>query len=116
MAATVMMPEPKTATKTAKPALAKALESATTTPVEQTAFTIPVFMKDGKLDHIVKYTDFPKTPEGRLAFCDWKIECWKDRKASLTEKADPIAVLKRQRDKLEQKMKKLQEELEKAGK
>jgi hypothetical protein len=52
---------------------------------------IPVFKdKDGALLKL-RRKDFPKSKEGRMAFCDYQIARWADRKIRVGKQSDPNA-------------------------
>jgi len=59
----------------------------------------------------LKSKDFPGTKEGRLAYCDYRIERWKVRKLVIEKQGDPLAKKKARLAKREAEVAKLKAEL-----
>jgi hypothetical protein len=76
------------------------------TPVETKTVAIPNFFTNGvngatrKLDR----SHFPKTKEGKAAFCDYMIAKWTWRKEVSNKKSDPNAKLEKQKENLQKKL------------
>ena len=100
------------AKKTRTPA-EKAADSAkngnATKPVDDRP--IPEFRdKDEQLKKL-KASDFPKTKEGKLAYCDYNLERWKDKRKAVEKGLDPKAKKMKRREKLLAQLAALDEEL-----
>lgn len=72
---------------------------------------IPVFFGADK--GLVKHTkkDFPKTRAGKLAFCDYMVAVYQQRKVEIAAKSDPKKRLKARLEKAQAKVAQLQKEL-----
>lgn len=71
-------------------------------------------VKNGKLTKLAR-EDFPKSPAGKVAWFDYMIAKWTNRKERYMLRNDPKAKAKRELDDLEAKKKKLLEQLKALG-
>lgn len=72
----------------------------------------PAFRDEGGNLFKLRPTDFPKTREGRVGWCDYQIEKWTDKKAQVEKQADPKARKLAKLEKLKAKLAELEAELE----
>jgi hypothetical protein len=56
-------------------------------------------------------SDFPRSKEGRMAFCDYQIAKWTDKKDKYSKGDDPRAQKLAKLEKLKQKLDELEKEL-----
>jgi len=90
-------------------ALTKALKKKVR--VANRAKTIPVFQKDGKLVlSKLGSGDFPATKAGKMAYCDFQILKWQEKKAAIAAKDDPISKTQAKIDKLTKQLELLKKE------
>ena len=59
----------------------------------------------------LKGKDFPKSKEGKLAFCDYQIARWDDKKKDVEAKYDPKKKKLRKLEKLQAQLAKLEAEI-----
>jgi len=73
---------------------------------ETKVVNIPNFYTNGKDGQTKKLDrhDFPKTKEGKSAFCDYMVAKWNWRKVVLNTKADPNAKLEKKKAELQKKI------------
>ena len=75
---------------------------------------IPAFKdSEGQLKKL-RRTDFPKTKDGKIAFCDYQIARWEIKKVASAKTLDPMAKAKRRREKLLKRLAALDAEMAKA--
>lgn len=87
-------------------------KSNTTTPVVDTkdekkkhAKEIPTWLHaNGKPVKKLKSSDFPYTKAGKLAYADYRIACWQEKKIEIAKQAEPKNKLQTQREKLQKKL------------
>lgn len=72
---------------------------------------IPEFYDEDKQLKTLKQRDFPTTKDGRMSWCDYQIERWKIRKEEISKRMDPLAKKRKKRERLQEQLKKLEEEL-----
>ncbi len=73
--------------------------------------TIPDFRDaDGKLLDL-KAKDFPKTIEGELAYCNYQIAKWSERKKQIESASTPMYKMRLRREKLLAQIAMLDEEI-----
>jgi len=61
----------------------------------------------------LKSSDFPKTKEGKMAYCDYNIEKWTVKKTAVEKGADPKTKKLKRREKLLSALKELDESIAK---
>jgi len=60
----------------------------------------------------LKGKDFPKTKEGRIAWCDYQIARWQEKKLAVEKRDDPAAKKLAKLEKLKKQLSDLEKEIE----
>ena len=94
--------------------MANATEQKTTTK-DAGPKDVPAFRDNESNLFKLRRRDFPRNQEGRLAFCDYQVERWQDRKERLSKAADPNAKALKKLESMRKKMTELAEQLKAAG-
>jgi len=85
---------------------------AETTEVVETEITeIPTFRDEQGHLFKLRGKDFPKNKDGKLAYCDYWIEYWNDRKKVIVEGEDPKTKKEKRLARLRDELAKLEKEL-----
>jgi hypothetical protein len=74
--------------------------------------------KDGELKTL-KRNQFPKSAAGKMAYCDYQLARWTEKKDAIGKQVDPLKRKKAKKERLQKLLKQLEEELaleEKAAK
>jgi len=80
-------------------------------PKKPVVTVIPDFVdKDGELKKL-KSKMFPKTKEGKMAYCDYQIKRWEVKKVAVEKGTDPLEKKKRRIEKLKKTLAILDEEV-----
>jgi len=80
-------------------------------PPGEGATEVPKFFDEAGHLLKLKSRDFPRTKEGKMAYCDYQIERWKSRKQRVTVQADPRQRKLRKIEKLREMIEKLEAEV-----
>ena len=72
---------------------------------------IPKFKDETGAFFKLKGTDFPSSKEGKLAYCDYMIEKWKDKRQAVMDKDDPTKKNLRKIKDMESKIKEMKAKL-----